>query len=144
MNAKTDADLLFEEYLLAARRCDALYEVPLGETTRVPDYQLPASPMPLLFEVKGFEVDQPAPGFGPGLVFLDPPFIFGAMLGDIAIEMPLDREAGRLRDEEARTVFSSAQGPVRAARFGGFCSCRCSRTVLPGWTLMALGATAGR
>ena len=53
MNAKTDADLMLVEYLRAAGSCDVLVELRLAETTKVPDYQLPVCPRPLLFEVKG-------------------------------------------------------------------------------------------
>lgn len=152
MNVKTGADLLFEAYLREHGRDDFLYEEPLLETTRVPDYQLPWKPKPLLFEVKGFAADAPtgsgsfdphpplrkkitkaAEKFkdleeyscslvlhyaGPGLVFLDPPFVFGAMLGDIAFEIPFDRARGTLRDDETRSVFTKHGRMIQYAKGG--------------------------
>jgi len=63
MNPKTSADLLFESYLLEHGRDDFIYEQLLPESAKPPDYQLPTTGKPLLFEVKGFarEVSQ---GFG--------------------------------------------------------------------------------
>jgi hypothetical protein len=152
MNAKTDADLLFETYLRQNGRQDFLYEARLPETLKVPDYQLPSTPKPLLFEVKGFDAEIPhgcgyfdpypplrrkitkaAETFknlgqypcslvlhyaGPGLIFLDPPFIFGAMLGEVAIEMPFDHASGTLQDEDARRVFSKRGRMIQYGKGG--------------------------
>src|SRR5947209_18437727 len=64
MNAKTDAELLFESYLREQGSRDFLYEQPLPDTTQVPDYQLPSSRLPDLFEIKGFDPDVPSAGAG--------------------------------------------------------------------------------
>ena len=63
MNPKTPSDLLFEDYLKAHGREDFVYEEPLPGSSRVPDYQLPADPKPLLFEVKSFDAEA-SEGFG--------------------------------------------------------------------------------
>jgi len=63
MNPKTPFDLLFEDYLKAQGRADFVYEEPLPGSSRVPDYQLPADPKPLLFEVKSFDAEA-SEGFG--------------------------------------------------------------------------------
>jgi hypothetical protein len=140
VNVKTEADRVFEHYLRAHGRDDFLFDEPIAGTTRVPDYQLPWQPRPLLFEVKGFDVETPS-GFGvvdpypplrkkinraseqfrdleryscslvlqyggPGLIFLEPQFIFGAMLGEVGFEIPLDLNPGVLRDKGIKQVFT--------------------------------------
>jgi len=154
-NPKTDADIAFEEYLKTQGRTDFEYERQLLGTNRMPDYQLPWVPRPLLFEVKGFEVPvtlgfgaiDPYPPLrekitqatrqfkdlkdytcslvlhygGPGLIFLEPDFILGAMLGNIGFEIPVRRfgDATLSFDEKnIRNVFTGGGRMIRYGRSG--------------------------
>jgi hypothetical protein len=154
-NPKTPADLLFEEYLMAHGRTDFAYEQRLPGTNRTPDYQLPRDQLPLLFEVKGFDVEVPK-GFGvidpypplrekinhaskqfrdvkqyccslvlhyagPGMVFLEPTFIYGAMLGNVGFEMPIDLSGESpviVNDKNIRQVFTTGGRMVKYGKGG--------------------------
>jgi hypothetical protein len=154
-NPKTSADLVFEEYLKAHGHPDFEYERQLPGTNRVPDYQIPWTPQPLLFEVKGFEVPvtigfgavDPYPPLrekitqatkqfkdvedhtcslvlhyaGPGLIFLEPDFILGAMLGNIGFEIPIQHygnTALSFDEKNISNVFTSGGRMIRYARSG--------------------------
>ena len=62
MNPKTDADRLFETWMLASGYTDFEYEPDLGDGT-APDYRVRADGVPVLCEVKGFAPPDPTPGF---------------------------------------------------------------------------------
>jgi len=62
VNPKTDADLAFEEYLNGHGHPGFVYEEPLPESLKIPDYQFKWNDVLHLFEVKGFDAPTPAGG----------------------------------------------------------------------------------
>ena len=55
---------------------------------------------------------------GPGLVFLEPQLILGAMLGKVAFEIPLAADGSGLDDSQVRNVFTTGGKMLRYAKGG--------------------------
>jgi hypothetical protein len=100
MNPKTSSDLLFEAYLLTQEHDDFVYEQALPGSAKIPDYQLPDTPRPLLFEVKGF-AHEVLEGFG----YFDP-----------VCSHPEEDQQGRREVQGSGGLFLLIGAPQRRAR----------------------------